>query len=83
MKKFMMKATLIAAFVVVAGYGVYTSQKSQIELSDTALANVEALAQYEQPNVEECVEDEDSICEALHPTDPGKDKKRIGYKWPS
>ena len=45
MKKFMMKATLIAAFVAVAGYGVYVNkEKDETILSDTMLANVEALA---------------------------------------
>lgn len=47
MKKFMLKAILVVALAAVAGYGVYTSQRSQTELSDTALANVEALAEYE------------------------------------
>ena len=45
MKKFM-KIAFVAAFVAVAGYGVYASQKSDI-MSDLALANVEALAQSE------------------------------------
>ena len=49
MKKFRLKATLVVALAAVAGYGVYTSQRSQIELSDTALANVEALARAELP----------------------------------
>ncbi len=44
MKKVMMKATLIVAFAAVTGYGVYTSQKQEVALSETALANVEALA---------------------------------------
>ena len=42
MKKFM-KIAFVAAFVAVAGYGVYASQKSDV-MSDLALANVEALA---------------------------------------
>ena len=42
MKKFM-KIAFVAAFVAVAGYSVYASQKSDI-MSDLALANVEALA---------------------------------------
>lgn len=45
MKK-MIKIAFVAAFVAIAGYGVYTNQKSEA-LSDLALANVEALAQSE------------------------------------
>ena len=42
MKK-IMKITLVAAFITIAGYGVYTNQKSET-LSDLTLANGEALA---------------------------------------
>ena len=42
MKKFL-KIAFVAAFVAIAGYGVYASQKSDT-MSDLALANVEALA---------------------------------------
>ena len=42
MKKFL-KYAFVAAFVTVAGYGVYASQKSDA-MSDIMLANVEALA---------------------------------------
>lgn len=47
MKKNILKLTLVAAFALVAGYNVYTSQKSSDVLSDVALANVEALARPE------------------------------------
>ena len=40
MKK-MIKIAFVAAFVAIAGYGVYTNQKSET-LSDLTLANVEA-----------------------------------------
>ena len=42
MKNFL-KYAFVAAFVAIAGYGVYASQKSDT-MSDLALANVEALA---------------------------------------
>ena len=45
MKKFM-KIAFVAVFVAVAGYGVYTSQKSDV-MSDLLMANVEALADAE------------------------------------
>ncbi len=44
MKKNILKVTLVAAFALVAGYNVYISQKSDIGMSDLALANIEALA---------------------------------------
>lgn len=47
MKKNILKITLIAAFALVAGYNMYTSQKSDVKLSDLTLANVEALADCE------------------------------------
>ena len=43
MKKNILKATLVAAFVLIAGFNVYNVQKSDV-MSDLALANVEALA---------------------------------------
>lgn len=44
MKKLSLKVAAVVAFVAVAGYGVYSSQKSNITMSELALANVEALA---------------------------------------
>ncbi len=45
MKK-VIKLAFVAAFVAVAGYGVYANQTSNA-MSDLALANVEALARSE------------------------------------
>ena len=42
MKK-IVKIAFVGAFAAIAGYGVYTSQKTEL-MSDLALANVEALA---------------------------------------
>lgn len=50
MKKNILKVALVAAFALIAGYTVYTSQKS-VDLSALALDNVEALAYYESPDV--------------------------------
>ena len=47
MKKFITKAAMVAAFAVVAGYGVYTNQTKGQTMSDIMLENVEALARYE------------------------------------
>lgn len=46
MKKIIRKAAFVTAFALAAGYGVYSSQEA-VELSDLALANVEALANFE------------------------------------
>lgn len=45
MKK-MIKIAFVAAFAAIAGYGVYTNQKTDA-MSDLLMANVEALAQGE------------------------------------
>ena len=61
MKRNILKATLVAAVALVASVTVYNAQKPDMEMSDAALANVEALASGEvsitgcQPNGGTCV----------------------------
>lgn len=43
MKKNILKLVFASAFALVAGYSVYASQQ-EVEMSDLAMANVEALA---------------------------------------
>ena len=43
MKKNFLKLVFASAFALLAGYSVYASQK-KVEMSDLAMANVEALA---------------------------------------
>ena len=43
MKKNILKVALVAAFALVAGYGVFTAQ-NEVRLSDLVSDNVEALA---------------------------------------
>lgn len=63
MKKFITKAAMVAAFAAVAGYGVYANQKKEATLSDTALANVEALARIESTDeCYDCVKNSLYIC---------------------
>ena len=64
-----MKATLVAAFALIAGFNVYNSKKAE-PMSELALANVD-----------DCISDPDYDCEALHPTDPSKDKRRQQARW--
>lgn len=54
MKK-IMKITLVAAFITIAGYGVYTNQKSE-SMSDLALSNVEALAKCQEIWIAFCID---------------------------
>ena len=59
MNKKVMKAAFVAAIAMVSGINVFNAQKSDV-LSDTVLANVEALAELEsgrvdcEPNGLEC-----------------------------
>ena len=53
MKKNILKATLVAAFGLIAGFNVYNSQKSDV-MSELALANVEALADDAESVTVEC-----------------------------
>ena len=46
MKKNILKLVFASAFALVAGYSVYASRQ-KVEMSDLAMANVEALAQSE------------------------------------
>ena len=81
MKKYL-KFAFVAAFAAIAGYGVYTSQKTNA-MSELVLANVEALATPEQPSTNLCSWPSDSDCWALHPTDPSKDEVVPNMNWPN
>ena len=50
MKTNFMKVAFVAAIAFVSSITVFNSQKSELELSDIALANVEALASGENSN---------------------------------
>ena len=47
MKKLTLKIAFVAAFAAIAGYVSYNSQKEEMNLSELALDNVEALASCE------------------------------------
>lgn len=55
------KLAFVAVFVTMAGYGVYTSQKTSA-ISDLALANVEALARGESDSYCRTNADYTAIC---------------------
>ena len=48
MNKKILKAAFVVAIAMVSGINVFNAQKTEV-LSDTVLANVEALAQIEKP----------------------------------
>ena len=52
MNKKVMKAVFVAAIAMVSGINVFNAQKSEV-LSDVALSNVEALADYEDSGTEQ------------------------------
>ena len=52
MKSNIFKSMAVAAFAILAGYNVYLAQpKTNDEMSDVLVANVEALSQIELPEV--------------------------------
>ncbi|MBQ7811363.1 MAG: hypothetical protein IJ394_02260 [Bacteroidales bacterium] len=70
----------ITAVIVLAAVSV--ALIVNIDKSDSFFeANVEALADVEQPDINECIYDPRWDCEALHPTDPSKDKYRQNARW--
>ncbi len=79
-----MKKTIILsiAFVCIAlGISLSSYLAMRENISSMAVANAEALTGVEQPDVADCISDPDFNCEALHPTDPSKDKLRLRARW--
>lgn len=54
MKKKILGVIAIVAVAAVAGYNVYTSQSSNVKLSDLALSNIEALANSGEGSQSDC-----------------------------
>ncbi|MDE5677879.1 MAG: NVEALA domain-containing protein [Phocaeicola sp.] len=52
MGKKIFAALIVAVVAILAGYNIYQSQRMENDMSDLMLANVEALARYELPEVE-------------------------------
>ena len=73
MNKKVLKVAFVAAIALVSGINVFTAQKSEV-LSDTVLANVEALADEDDGNwycvgdVDVCFEDDKGILKGKHYT---------------
>jgi len=68
MKKFI-KIAFVAASAAIAGYGIYTKQKTE-PMSDLMLANVEALAENEisNPGCDPSWDKECCVCSSVHHT---------------
>ena len=80
MKKNILKATLVAAFGLIAGFNVYNSQKSDV-MSELALANVEALAD-DAESGEDFTNGTDCVAVWENYTCRGKDGKLYSYSIP-
>lgn len=52
MSKKIFAALIVAVVATFAGYNIYQSQRAEVTISDLTMANVEALARYELPEVE-------------------------------
>jgi hypothetical protein len=61
-KKVLLSGIFALALLATAGYGVNKSMKSDVDLSDLALTNVEALAQYEDSYCPNGCYDEEGGC---------------------
>ena len=55
MKKNLIKVAFVAAFAMIAGYGVNNTEQSEV-MSDLMVANVEALAEYGRAIEIPCIE---------------------------
>lgn len=73
---------LFAAILFVAGSIFTVRCVRDRNSSPLFLANFEALVQIEQPNINDCVDDPEYTCIALHPTDPDKDLEKPYSRWP-
>ena len=63
MKKVLLSSIFAVALIVTVGYGVNKSMNSDANLSDLALANVEALAQNENPGTNwDCAPSTKIVC---------------------
>jgi hypothetical protein len=82
MKKliFSVVAGLVLCTAGFTGYKIYDNNQMS-KYSPLMLKNLEVLSQTEQPNLDDCVEDPDCVCEALHPTDPSKDESKAEHRW--
>lgn len=81
MSKKIFAVLIVAVVAIFAGYNIYQSQRVEMEMSDLAMANVEALATPEQPSLSDCTYQLRENCVSMHPTDPSKDKVKTNYRW--
>ena len=70
MNKFV-KIAFVTVFSAIAAFGIYQSQKDELQISELVLANAEALARYELPDVT-------ITCNQHEYTSPGQCWKELG-----
>ena len=80
MNKKLFFATGGAILTVAVSAFFYVNREQNVN-STLFNANVEALADFEQPDINDCIDDPKYHCEALHPTDPSQDKFRFFARW--
>lgn len=73
--------SVIASTVLVASSYFALKTVRECKMDSIFEANVEVLAQSEQPNVVFCIYNPDMICVALHPTNPEFDMERPYAMW--
>ena len=87
MKRKLMKIAIVVAIAIVSGINVFNAQKSEV-LSDVAMANVEALADYEDNNSSNMISccDQQDVCQGnfcgtfIPAGGTEKDAKKMYYK---
>ncbi len=70
----MRKNVIMGLFLGLVGFVGYKAYNNATMTDKEKLLrqNIEAIAQIEQPDVDDCINDPRYDCEALHPTDPTK-----------
>lgn len=76
-----MRNVIISFAVMAISAFVILSVNENRKFDSLISVNAEALAKVEQPDVNDCIKDPNYDCEALHPTDPSKDKYREDARW--
>lgn len=75
------KYSLVVAVLGATTLGSYQINDNSFRVGTLFLENVEALAQTEQPDVNNCKGPAKTDCIALHPTNPALDKVVKNARW--
>lgn len=83
-KKTILKIVLLTFIATAATLSSFKASNisSRATLGTLLFESLEALAETEQPDINDCIDSEEWDCIALHPTDPDKDKVKENAMWP-